>query len=455
MFESTCSLPTTSELFCLVLHPTKPLLTVGLASGHVETFALPAPSSPSSSPAAAAPPQTSGLLKKTKTVFINSVWRTKRHHGSCRALAYQADGSRLFSAGADGLVKGFDPETGRVGVKFAVQPPSGAASDLPSALLVLNPTTLVAAMDSAWQQLYNLEAPGAPLEELQPHGDFAADLVALPASATSTSGQPKQWASAGETTVSLSDMRKGVVDESEEQDELMTALCYVEGVRARKTSSATGVLVTGSDGGMVKTWDPANLAKPVHKVRVCEGETIECLVGLPQELGLGDKVACGCGDGIIRVVDLRTRKVVEEMTMSHDALQGEPVVALAVDSYGRLISGGGQIVKVWEELSELQGQGDSEEEDEDEDDDDDGDDDEDEDDEEQDKPKTSGKRVREESDEDEDDDDDDEDEDDDDSDSDSDSDSERSKRLAQKEAAKKRKLGPMGAHGILKFDGLD
>ncbi|KAL5601222.1 hypothetical protein BROUX41_006020 [Berkeleyomyces rouxiae] len=440
MFESTGALPTSSDLFCLVLHPSKPLLTVGMASGHVETFELPAPAGETDAISA---------TKTKKIAFIRSLWRTKRHQGSCRALAYQADGSRLFSAGTDSLVKGFDPETGRASVKFAIRPTDVGPRDDPSTLLMLNPTTLVVGMDSAWVQLYDLANPDKKLESLQPHGDFVTAMVPLPPSKTSTSGVPKQWASTGQMTVSISDMRKGVSDESGEQDEMLISMCYVANMRARKASKASGLLVTGSDHGVLKTWDPANLEKPVHKIKVKEGESLECMVPLPAALGMGDKVACGFGDGVIRVVDLRTRKVVEDMTMSHDALSGEPVIALAVDCYGRLISGGGQIVKVWEDLAELQANGDEESE---EDEDDDEDDEENDSEDDQTEPKTNGKRTREDSDSDAEEDEEDESEDDSGDDSD---DGERARRLEQKEAAKKRKLGPMGAHGILKFDGLD
>ncbi|KAL2890510.1 WD repeat-containing protein JIP5 [Ceratocystis lukuohia] len=458
MFESTCSLPTSSDLFCLVLHPEKPLLTVGLASGHVETFELPAPASETSTSSE------STSQKPKKIALIRSVWRTKRHQGSCRALAYQKDGSRLFSAGTDGLIKGFAPETGRVSVKLALGPSDTGIKDDPSMLLVLNPSTIIASLDSAWVRQFDLENPEKSLGSLQPHEDFVTGMISLPPSKTSTSGVSKQWASTGQMTVSISDMHKGVVDESGEQDEMLICISYIPNMRARKASKTTGILVTGSDNGILKTWDPSDLEKPVHKIKVKEGESLECMVPLPESLGMGDKVACGFGDGIIRVVDLRTRKVVEDMTMSHDALSGEPVIALAVDCYGRLISGGGQIVKVWEDLADLQGNSDDEEDEEEEEEEEDNSDDDNDGEEEEDvedevkttlNHKAKGKRSREESSDSDADGDEDEDEDDESEDDSDDDDGEHARRLEQKEAAKKRKLGPMGAHGILKFDGLD
>lgn len=88
MFENLCTLPLQSEVFTAALHPTEPLLTVGLSSGHVEMFRLP---SPSGSSASSADGDTS-VLSDGKGM-VDRLWRTRRHKGSCRCLAYTHDGS--------------------------------------------------------------------------------------------------------------------------------------------------------------------------------------------------------------------------------------------------------------------------------------------------------------------------------------------------------------------------
>ena len=69
-------------------------------------------------------------------------------------------------------------------------------------------------------------------------------------------------------------------------------------------------------------------------------------VNVPDGIGgIGKKIACGLGDGKIRFVRLGMNKVVGEV--QHDEFEG--VTSLDFDVQGRMISGGGQTLKVWRE----------------------------------------------------------------------------------------------------------
>ena len=113
--ESICSLPLASDLFAQAVHPSEPIVAVGLSSGHVQCIKLPPLASDDDSDpddAASASDKGYGLLE--------TAWRTRRHKGSARALQFSQDGYSLYSAGSDGLVKVATTETGQVISKIAI-----------------------------------------------------------------------------------------------------------------------------------------------------------------------------------------------------------------------------------------------------------------------------------------------------------------------------------------------
>lgn len=363
MFDSICSLPLSSELFAQAVHPEEPLVAVGLSSGHVATLKL--------------PPLEIGVATSTRkehlgnngTDTITVAWRTRRHQESCRCLAYSNDGRQLYSAGADGLVKAAETETGRVTGKVAL--PLDATSDkvdAPTVIYALSPQTLLLATDSGALHLYDLRdpAPSVPVQASKtaftnaqpsathhPHTDFISSLSALPASATSTSGYSKQWLTTGGTTLALTDLRRGVLVKSEDQEEILLSSLYVTGLAAKKSSGSTGEkAVVGGGDGVMTLWEKGQWDDQDERIVVSrEKETLDCMAHIPEGVGgFGKKIAVGLGDGKVRFVRLGMNKVVGEV--QHDEVEG--VVALDFDAEARMITGGGSIVKVWRETVEIE-----------------------------------------------------------------------------------------------------
>jgi WD40 repeat protein len=356
MFENICSLPLSGELFAQAVHPTEPLIAIGLSSGHVSTLKLPPLDEDG------VPQNSTGRRGSNGTDMVETAWRTRRHQGSCRNVTYSIDGRQLYSAGTDGLVKAADSETGRVTGKIAIPTASGEI-DAPSVIHALSPQTFLLSTDSGALHLFDLRDPapslpivdnktafttGRPSATHYPHSDYISSLSPLAASAESTSGFSKQWISTGGTTLALTDLRRGVLVKSEDQEEILLSSLYMTNLPARKSRGSTHEkAVVGGGDGVITLWEKGQWDDQDERITVSrEKETLDCITEIPSGIGgYGKKVAVGLGDGKVRFVTLGQKKVIGEVI--HDEVEG--VIGLDFDVGGRMISGGGSIIKVWQE----------------------------------------------------------------------------------------------------------
>ncbi|KAF7590465.1 WD repeat-containing protein jip5 [Aspergillus hancockii] len=350
MFDTVCTLPLSADLFAQTLHPKEPIISVGLSSGHVETFRLPSEEVDSDDD------QASTSSSRNGRGHIDSMWRTRRHKGSCRCLTFGLDGEALYSAGTDGLVKAAKAETGVVENKIAIPTEKDGSVDAPTVIHALSPQTLLLATDSSALHLYDLRIPfcrvsARPQQSYHPHDDYISSITPLPASDTSTSGFSKQWVSTGGTTLAVTDLRRGVLVRSEDQGEELLSSVYVGGLPSSGTSRGEKVVVGGSNG-VLTLWEKGAWDDQDERIYVSrsagEGESLETLTMVPDELGRGKMAAVGLGSGGVKFVRIGSNKVVSEVI--HDETEG--VIGLGFDVEGRMVSGGGQVVKVWHEAVE-------------------------------------------------------------------------------------------------------
>ncbi|KAL1961546.1 hypothetical protein VTN77DRAFT_1608 [Rasamsonia byssochlamydoides] len=352
MFDTVCTFPLPSDLFAQAIHPSEPIVSVGLSSGHVQTFRLP-------STAAAVNGDNGRASRRSSmngTGHIDTMWSTRRHKGSCRCLGFGIDGRTLYSAGTDGIVKAAKVETGVVENKIAIPPGKDRSIsdvDAPTVIHALSPQTLILATDSSALHLYDLRIPystvsARPEQTHYPHDDYVSSLTPLPPSETSTSGFSKQWVTTGGTTLAVTDLRKGVISRSEDQEEELISSVYIGGLPSSGTSVGAKVIV-GGGGGVLTLWEKGVWDDQDERIYVDRkaggGEALESLILVPDELGKGKMIAVGQADGQIAFVRIGPNKVVARV--SHDEVEG--VIGLGFDVEGRMVSGGGQVVKVWHE----------------------------------------------------------------------------------------------------------
>ena len=225
--------------------------------------------------------------------------------------------------------------------------------DAPTILHALSPQTLLVATDSSALHLYDLRVPYSPVsarpeQSHHPHDDYVSSLTPLPPSDTSTSGFSKQWVTTGGTTLAVTDVRRGVMMRSEDQEEELISSAYIGGLPSSGTSRGEKVVVGGSSG-VLTLWEKGAWDDQDERIYVDRGpdggETLETLTVVPDDLGKGKMIAVGVGNGLVKFVRIGPNKVVS--SVMHDETEG--VVGLGFDVEGRMVSGGGQVVKVWHE----------------------------------------------------------------------------------------------------------
>lgn len=227
----------------------------------------------------------------------------------------------------------------------------------------LSPQTLLLGTDSSALHLYDLRIPyskvsARPEQSHHPHDDYISSLTPLPASNTSTSGFSKQWVTTGGTTLAVTDLRRGVLVRSENQEEELVSSVYMGGLPSSGTSRGEKVIVGGASG-VLTLWEKGAWDDQDERVYVDRsadgGDSVEALAVAPDYLG--KVVVAGLGSGKVKFVRIGGNRVVSEVV--HDEIDG--VVGLGFDVEGRMVSGGGQTVKVWHEAADNVGDGSADE----------------------------------------------------------------------------------------------
>lgn len=257
-----------------------------------------------------------------------------------------------------------DPVTsGKIQFELTIYFRNTGELDAPTLIHALSPQTLLLATDSSALHVFDLRLPASnvsarPQQTYHPHEDYISSLMPLPPTEASTSGFSKQWITTGGTTIALTDLRRGVMVQSEDQEEELVSSTYVQGLKAGGTSQGEKLVVGGSSG-VLTLWEKGVWDDQDERIIVSRGpeggESLEVLSTVPDEIGLGKMIAVGQTDGMVQLVRMGSNKVVA--SLQHDEMEG--VLGLGFDADGRMVSGGGSVVKVWHKGVEKDGDEDS------------------------------------------------------------------------------------------------
>lgn len=134
----------------------------------------------------------------------------------------------------------------------------------------------------------------------------------------------------------MTDLRRGLLVKSEDQGEELLS-----------STAINGKVVVGGEKGVLRVWEIGVWDDNEETVRVGAGASADVLAAVPEGVGAEPMVALGMDDGFVRFVGMGGKRARVMGESRHDEVEG--VMGLGWMSDGRMISGGGSVVKVWEE----------------------------------------------------------------------------------------------------------
>lgn len=254
----------------------------------------------------------------------------------------------LYTVGTDSLIKCASTTTGQV-ISKAVVP-----SDSPTHIHPLNPHHLLLGTDSGTIHLYDTRTslPSTPATTWSSiHDDYISSITSLPPTSESTSNLPKQFIATGDSTLSHLDVRKGLLQKSDDQENETLTSCVVSGVGKGGRSTRAYV---GMGDGIIHAFERGVWGDMCERIKIGgKGDDVDCVEEYVQEgdaeVTKGRCIVAGCGDGSVKVVRLGGNKVVRvfEHGGGGEDAEEEGVTAIKFDCDGAMMSAGGSVVKIW------------------------------------------------------------------------------------------------------------
>ncbi|RCK63049.1 WD repeat-containing protein JIP5 [Candida viswanathii] len=369
-------------LFTAAAHPTKPILISGQVTGHVycntydaekleeqtrakrEEYNQLEKEAYSKGKIPHVNKSVSQLKSKWWTVILDNSeipkdgdlittnWKTKRHKGACRHAIFEplenSVGEFIYTCGTDNIIKKAATETGKVLGKVDVLTDYSNAKDALTKLC--HSTThpfLLSGTEDGHVLVYdssNLNTNKLKFKVDLAHDDSINHILAMPAVSA------YHYLTLGSTTLSHIDIRKGIITQSDDQEDELLAMCYPSTEISEQNDT---VLVTHGEG-IISVWKNSKnkLMDQLTRVKVNKTASIDAIVPTMNvdDESLANSVWCGDSEGLLHRVNYKSGKVVE--TRLHSVTRGkygavDEVGILDIDYDYRLISAGMDTLKIW------------------------------------------------------------------------------------------------------------
>lgn len=369
-------------LFTVAAHPTKPILISGQVTGHVfcntydgekleestqakrEEYNQRERDSYSKGKIPHVNKSDSQLKSKWWTVIqdnteiakdddlIKTNWKTKRHKGSCRHAIFEplenSVGEFIYTCGTDNIIKKAATETGKVvGKVDALSDYSNSKDALTKLCHSTTHPFLLSGTEDGHVLVYdssNLSSNKLKFKVNNAHDDSINHILAMPAVSA------YHYLTLGSTTLSHIDIRKGIITQSDDQEDELLSMCFPSTEIAEKNDT---VLVTHGEG-IISVWKNSKnkLMDQLTRVKVNKSASIDAIIPTmnSDDDSLAHSVWCGDSEGLLHRVNYKTGKVVE--TRLHSVSKGkygavDEVGILDIDYDYRLISAGMDTLKIW------------------------------------------------------------------------------------------------------------
>lgn len=348
----------TEPLFSAAVHPTKPIIAAGLGTGHLYCYSYDAETLETSKFTDKSRSNTLPSVVdkkwwtvvddhlKAKTDGVSTIWKTKRHKGSCRSVIFDttagSEGKFLYSAGTDHVIKKAETETGKVVAKTSIAEHYLNNTDSVTTLTVsANSAFLLAGTDSGDVLVYDKNDLGSgklKFKVERANEDSINKILPMPCVSD------YHYLTLGSTTLAHIDIRKGIVSQSDDQSDELLSMCYPTDFITQNKNDT--LLVTHGEG-IVSIWRNSTnrFSDQLSRVNVNKNALVDCIVPT-FDIGdddMRDSVWCGDSEGWIHRINYKKGKVVE--TRQHSDF--DDVAGLDIDPEYRLVSYGMDTLKIW------------------------------------------------------------------------------------------------------------